>query len=116
MNATESNLLQELKRGTIVLSVLSLLDGEKYGYALVQELENNGVIVDQSTLYPLLRRLESQKLLKSDWLVEGKRPRKYYVITDEGKIIRSTLIDEWRGIVKNLEGIIIRSEENEFDR
>lgn len=116
MNTTESNLIQELKRGTIVLSVLSLLGSEKYGYALVQELEHNGVIVDQSTLYPLLRRLESQNLLKSDWLVEGKRPRKYYVITDEGKQMRNILIDEWQKIVDNLDKIVLRSGEHEFDR
>jgi len=76
---------QELKRGSLVLGVLSRLEEEKYGYALIKELGDYGLEVDQSTLYPLLKRLEKQGLLESLWNLVESRPRKYYRITDQGR-------------------------------
>ena len=108
MEKLENNMVQELKRGTIALSVLIKLEKAKYGYALVQELEEDGVIIEQSTLYPLWRRLESQKLLESDWMVEEKRPRKYYQVTSKGRAIRDKLISEWDSISKSVESMIGR--------
>jgi len=68
------NLVQELRRGMIVLAVLSQLDEEQYGYSLMKGLEDQGMLIDQGTLYPLLRRLEEQGLLASDWRVESPAP------------------------------------------
>lgn len=91
-----SGLLQELKRGTIVLSVLSQLKKPMYGYNLVTLLSENGMAVETNTLYPLLRRLESQGLLTSEWDIGEGKPRKYYVITDEGKEIYEVLRRQWQ--------------------
>lgn len=90
------NVKQELRRGTLVITVLLQLDEPRYGYSLVQDLEEQGIIIDQSTLYPLLRRLEKQELVTSDWNVEEKRPRKYYQITGLGKTARASLYEEWK--------------------
>ena len=73
-----ASLALELRRGTLVLSVLSQLRESRYGYALVQSLEKQGVEIDPNTLYPLLRRLEKQGLLQSRWETGGSKPRKYY--------------------------------------
>ena len=78
-----STLLLELRRGTLTISVLSQMNKPKYGYALVQSLEEKGVAIDPNTLYPLLRRLESQQLLESKWETSGTKPRKYYQRTDQ---------------------------------
>src|SRR5690625_7803239 len=83
-----SNLLDslttELRRGTLTLAVLSQLSTPQYGYSLVQLLEKSGIMIDQSTLYPLLRRLEKQEMVTSSWDTEQSRPRKYYQISDYG--------------------------------
>ena len=76
--------LTELRRGTLMLAVLSQLKTEQYGYSLVQALEASGIAIDQSTLYPLRRRLEKQELVTSTWDTTESRPRKYYVLTDLG--------------------------------
>jgi DNA-binding PadR family transcriptional regulator len=89
------NLIAELRRGTLVLTVLSQLHQEQYGYSLSQTLTEQGVEIDQSTLYPLLRRLEGQGLLKSKWSVEGPRPRRYYVLSENGREVLQTLKQEW---------------------
>ena len=81
------NLIQELRRGVIALAVLSQLREEQYGYSVMKLLAEKGFEVDQGTLYPLLRRLESQGLLESLWRIEEARPRRYYVISAEGKRI-----------------------------
>ena len=83
--STVENVVQELRRGALILAALSQLDDEKYGYALINQLEERGLEIDQGTLYPLLRRLEAQGLLDSKWNVEGARPRRYYVINKTGK-------------------------------
>ncbi len=93
------NMLQELRRGLIMLAVLSQLDKQQYGYALLTLLADKGFPVDQGTLYPLLRRLEAQGLLQSAWNVEEGRPRRYYAISAEGKKVLPRLKSEWEGLV-----------------
>lgn len=101
MTNTENleNVVLELRRGVIVLAVLSQLSGEQYGYSLLKSLADRGLEVDQGTLYPLLRRLESQGYLQSVWKLEEARPRRYYVISSEGKKLLPKLKEEWSGIV-----------------
>src|SRR5512146_2088479 len=89
------NLMQELRRGVIVLAVLGQLDQEQYGYSILKLLADQGLDVDQGTLYPLLRRLETQGLLESKWKLEEARPRRYYVISAEGRRVLPTLKHEW---------------------
>ena len=101
-NATIDNLILELRRGVIVLAVLSQLDEEQYGYSLIKRLSENGLQVEQGTLYPLLRRLESQGMLQSDWRIQADRPRRYYLISPEGRKILPRLKEEWSGIVNML--------------
>ena len=93
-----SNLTMELRRGILVLCVLSQLEEEQYGYSLVQSLAERGMIIDQSTLYPLLRRLEKQGLLDSNWSLNENRPRRYYVLNEKGKRVLNRLIEEWTGM------------------
>jgi PadR family transcriptional regulator PadR len=90
--------LQELRRGSVVVAALALLDDPRYGYALLGELHEAGFDVDANTLYPLLRRLERQGLLRSEWNTDETRPRKFYVLSDEGIAIRDTLADEWSAL------------------
>ena len=110
-------LTQELRRGILVLAALSQLKEEKYGYALISSLAEQGLDIDQGTLYPLLRRLESQGLLQSEWNVEGSRPRRYYVISPEGSRILVNLTGEWRNLTnvmeKLLDDISSEGEQNE---
>lgn len=101
-----NSLILELRRGTIVLSVLSLLDEPQYGYHLVQKLEEKGVTVDPGTLYPLLRRLEKQGLLESSWNTLEARPRKYYVLSVLGKDTYTALCAEWKKLTGSMEGLI----------
>jgi len=86
---------QELRRGTIILVVLSQLSEPHYGYALIKTLAEKGYPVSQDTLYPLLRRLEEQHLLESEWRVEDPRPRKYYTINENGSVVYQALKNEW---------------------
>ena len=101
MTNTESldNVILELRRGVIVLATLSQLGTEQYGYSLLKQLSDQGMEVDQGTLYPLLRRLEAQGLLESVWKLEEARPRRYYVISAEGRKLLPKLKKEWAGIV-----------------
>ena len=100
------SLIQELHRGTLVLTVLLSSDHPTYGYSLVEELAHRGIAIEQNTLYPLLRRLESQGLLESSWDTSSSRPRKYYSISSLGKTIRDRLLDEWRSIHESIEKIV----------
>jgi DNA-binding PadR family transcriptional regulator len=100
------NLISELRRGTLVLTVLSQLDEKQYGYSLVQMLAEKGVEIDQSTLYPLLRRLEDQGLLESEWSVEGPRPRRYYVLSKTGEKTLQQLKQEWRALSNALDHLL----------
>lgn len=90
-----SGLGMELRRGTIVLCVLSQLKKSTYGYSLVNVLTENGIPMETNTLYPLLRRLEKQGLLRSSWETSGSKPRKYYLITDFGKEVYKELKGQW---------------------
>jgi len=105
-NEMYENTVNELRRGVIVLAVLSQLNVEQYGYSLLKLLSEQGLEIDQGTLYPLLRRLESQGLLSSDWNTEGSRPRRYYVISPEGQDLLPRLKDEWNKIVSMMEGML----------
>ena len=97
-----SGFVSELRRGTVVLGVLNQLSSPKYGYSLGQELTEKGVPVDGNTLYPLLRRLESQGLLKSEWDMSEGNPRKYYVRSAKGTNINEQLRDDWIAAVVNI--------------
>lgn len=99
-------MLQELRRGTITLSLLSRLRTPQYGYSLVESLEGKGFPVEPGTLYPLLRRLEKQGLLTSEWETGGSKPRKYYVLSDSGKTVFQQLRGEWDAITSNLNALL----------
>lgn len=90
--------LQELRRGTVVMAALAILGRPAYGYALLEQLAAAGFAVDGNTLYPLLRRLEKQGLLTSEWNTEESRPRKFYRSTDEGAALLEVLIGEWTSL------------------
>jgi len=95
-NELVQNMLLELRRGVLSIAVLSRLTTEEYGYSLLKALSGQGMEIDQSTLYPLLRRLESQGLLQSDWrIVDEARPRRYYVISPQGRAVLNKLRVEW---------------------
>jgi PadR family transcriptional regulator PadR len=113
MTDPTENLISELRRGTLVLTVLSQLDEEQYGYSLAQRLADQGLEIDQGTLYPLLRRLEEQGMLDSEWSVEGPRPRRYYRLYDTGRKTLETLKAEWQDLVTVLEKLLRRKGDNE---
>jgi PadR family transcriptional regulator PadR len=100
------NVILELRRGVIVLAVLSQLEQEQYGYSLLKLLSDQGLQVDQGTLYPLLRRLESQGLLQSNWRLAEARPRRYYLISQEGRLLLPRLKQEWENIVSTMHQIM----------
>ena len=87
--------LQELRRGTVVLACLLILTKPNYGYALLDLLEESGFAVDANTLYPLLRRLEKQGLLTSDWNTDESRPRKFYRTSPDGDALADVLGQDW---------------------
>jgi DNA-binding PadR family transcriptional regulator len=87
--------LQELRRGTVVLACLLLLRRPGYGYGLLEDLQERGFDTDANTLYPLLRRLEKQGYLTSDWDTEGTRPRKFYRVSPAGTALADVLVDDW---------------------
>lgn len=106
-DAVQLNIVQELRRGVIVLAVLADLQEEQYGYSILKRMADQGLDVDQGTLYPLLRRLESQGLLESSWKLEESRPRRYYVTSAAGKAALSALSQEWRRIVNIMDSILL---------
>lgn len=114
-----SNLLDslttELRRGTLTLAVLSQLRTPQYGYSLVQLLEESGIPIDQSTLYPLLRRLEKQELVTSSWDTSESRPRKYYVLSEYGTETFLQLKKEWMNISTELLNLIKGDEVDEVN-
>ena len=101
-----NNLVLELRRGTLVLSVLNQLQTPQYGYSLMQRLAEKGLDIDQGTLYPLMRRLESQSLLDSEWAVEESRPRRYYVLNTEGRAVLEALTAEWQSLVQVMQRLL----------
>lgn len=94
--------LQELRRGTIVLACLQLLRTPGYGYGLLQQLEHHGFTTDANTLYPLLRRLEKQGHLTSEWNTEESRPRKFYRTSEQGLRLADTLHSDWLALTTSL--------------
>jgi PadR family transcriptional regulator, regulatory protein PadR len=94
-NEQIENLRLELRRGIVVLAVLSQMDTARYGYSLIQRLAEQGLDIEEGTLYPLLRRLEKQGLLESEWEVGESRPRKYYRISPVGREVLATLRADW---------------------
>ncbi len=100
------NLRLELRRGCLIVAVLAQLRAEHYGYALRKALADQGMDIDENTLYPLLRRLESQGLLVSSWREENKRNKRFYRLSDEGETILTQLLEEWHAIDAALSRII----------
>jgi PadR family transcriptional regulator, regulatory protein PadR len=92
------NLRLELRRGCLTLAVLAQLRQEHYGYTLRKALAARGMEIDESTLYPLLRRLETQGLLLSEWREEDKRNKRFYRLSTDGEQIFRRLLDEWNAI------------------
>lgn len=105
----------ELRRGTLTLAVLSQLKTRQYGYSLVQRLEEAGVSIEQSTLYPLLRRLEKQELVTSSWDTTESRPRKYYVISVYGIEVYEQLKNEWKTMTLELKTLLEGDVNHESD-
>lgn len=103
-------LMVELKRGTLVLLVLSQLNEPEYGYSLIQKLEEKNAPIEAGTLYPLLRRLEKQQLLKSEWDTTESRPRKFYVLSEQGKQVYEKLKSEWQALSLQLSTILKEEE------
>src|SRR6201993_3040911 len=100
------NLRLELRRGSLVLAVLTQLRGEQYGYTLRKSLAEHGMEIDEGTLYPLLRRLESQGLLVSEWREEEKRNKRFYKLSSDGKLILKQLLAEWQSINSSLNAML----------
>ena len=100
------NLRLELRRGSLVLAVLTQLRSEQYGYTLRKSLAEHGMEIDEGTLYPLLRRLETQGLLVSEWREEEKRNKRFYKLSNDGKTILKQLLAEWKSIDASLNGIL----------
>lgn len=96
----------ELRRGTQILIVLSQLFEKEYGYSLLQKLIDKGVNIEAGTLYPLMRRLESQGLLVAEWDTTESRPRKYYTLSDEGYELYHFLLEEWNDITNEMSKLI----------
>ncbi len=88
----------ELRRGVVVLATLSQLRAPRYGYELRQALADKGMPIEEGTLYPLLRRLETQGLLKSEWKIEDGPPRRYYSLNADGRKLLKKLTESWQGM------------------
>lgn len=97
------SLLVEFRRGTVTIGVLSQLYKPQYRYVLVTKLNEKGLSIEAGTLYPLLRRLEKQGLLESEWDTKEARPRKHYFLSEAGKEIYIRLKDEWENIVQSVQ-------------
>jgi PadR family transcriptional regulator PadR len=102
------NLRLELRRGCLVVAVLAQLRTEHYGYALRKALADRGLEIEENTLYPLLRRLESQGLLDSQWRDEDRRNKRFYRLSTDGHRTLQKLLSEWRHINASLTRIIDR--------
>lgn len=97
-NEPIENLRLELRRGCVPLAVLSALRSERYGYTLRKTLAEKGVAVDEGTLYPLLRRLETQGLLASEWREEDNRPKRFYRLSEDGRRVLGLLTADWEAL------------------
>ena len=100
------NLKLELRRGCLIVAVLAQLRQEHYGYTLRKALDDQGLAIDEGTLYPLLRRLETQGLLASEWREENKRNKRFYRLSKQGEQILEQLLEEWQTINTSLDRIL----------
>lgn len=100
------NLKLELRRGCLIVAVLSQLRTEQYGYTLRKALADDGLAIDEGTLYPLLRRLETQGLLVSQWREEDKRNKRFYRLSPQGQQTLTQLLEEWHNINTSLSKIL----------
>ena len=103
------NLRLELRRGCLTLAVLARLRTEQYGYTLGKALADLGLAIDESTLYPLLRRLESQGLLVSEWRAENKRNKRFYRLSPDGELILAQLLAEGQALNMALNQIVMEN-------
>ena len=105
-NELFDSLRLELRRGCLVLAVLAQLRAEHYGYTLRKALAESGLEIEESTLYPLLRRLESQGLLTSEWREEERRNKRFYRLSPQGRAVLARLTEEWRGLNASVSEIL----------
>lgn len=105
-DSAAAKLEPELRRGVLVLAVLSQLRTQQYGYSLRQALAEQGMPIEEGTLYPLLRRLEEQGLLASDWRIENGPPRRYYTLSRKGARLYQQLTESWRALVVTMERLL----------
>ena len=103
---TAGSITHELRRGALVLAILSQLSEEHYGYLLRERLAAKGLDINEGTLYPLLRRLESQGMLKSSWKIEDSRPRRYYSISANGRKILAEVTKEWKELGRVMDRLL----------
>lgn len=106
VDETVSGLVLELRRGTLILLVLSQLREPMYGYSLVKKLNDNQIPMDANTLYPLMRRLEGQGLLESRWDTGESKPRKYYQITEDGRAVLEKTRNYWKTFSANVDSLL----------
>ncbi len=99
-------LRQELRRGSLILAVLGQLRAEHYGYTLRKALADAGVEIDEGALYPMLRRLESQGLLTSEWREEARRNKRFYRLSPDGEAVLDRLVEEWSGLNASVAAIL----------
>ena len=100
------NLRLELRRGCLTVAVLAQLKVEHYGYTLRKALADLGLAIDEGTLYPLLRRLETQGLLVSEWREEDKRNKRFYKLSPDGRQILKQLVAEWQHLYPSIDRIL----------
>ncbi len=108
-----AKLCLELRRGTLVLAVMSQLQQAEYAYSLRQKLLQQGLDIEEGTLYPLIRRLEQQGLLDSHWQEASPRARRYYALSDNGRQVLERLIEEWSQLSGVMQALIENDEVNE---
>lgn len=111
-----ASMVMELRRGTLVMLVLSQLREPAYGYALVKSLADHGIPIEANTLYPLMRRLEAQGLLTSSWDNSGPKPRKYYRTTPEGCTVLAEVEAQWRVLCGGVDALLQTGERGGEDR
>src|ERR1700755_733033 len=105
-NGMFDSLRLELRRGCLIVGVLAQLTHEHYAYTLRKALADEGLAIEESTLYPLLRRLETQGLLHSEWREEEKRNKRFYRLSAEGELTLAQLLEEWNGMNESLHKIL----------
>ncbi len=105
-DAADARLDTELRRGVLVLAVLSQLRVAQYGYSLRQALADQGIPIEEGTLYPLLRRLEEQELLASEWRIEDGPPRRYYKLSTKGSRVYTQLAANWQSLVTTMKRLL----------